>query len=107
MEISPCGGWRTWYHVSEFEILSKKIYITIVTSCLHKTAILGTAFILRRVLGISEFRKKFRCQVKLSQKVRRKNNGYNNNNNNNDNDNLIISKLLREKFIIFDVTMFY
>ena len=34
----------------------KKIEIPTVTSCLQKTAILGTAFILRRVLGISEFR---------------------------------------------------
>ena len=34
----------------------KKTDIPIVTSCLQKAAILGTAFILRRVVGISEFR---------------------------------------------------
>ena len=34
----------------------KKIDIPIITSCLQKTAILGTVFILRIVLGILEFR---------------------------------------------------
>ena len=24
MESSPCGGWRTWYHISQFEILPKE-----------------------------------------------------------------------------------
>ena len=41
-------------HNSKFYL--KKIDISIVTSCLKKIAILGIALILRRVLGISEFR---------------------------------------------------
>ena len=32
----------------------KNIGVPIITSCLQKAALLGTAFILRRVLGISE-----------------------------------------------------
>ena len=38
----------------ELENHLKTIGIPIVISCLQKTALLGTAFILRRVLGISE-----------------------------------------------------
>ena len=40
----------------KFKFYQKKIDISIVTSCFQKTAILGTTFILRRVLGILEFR---------------------------------------------------
>ena len=35
--------------------LEKRIDVPLVVPCLQKTALLGTAFILRRVLGISEF----------------------------------------------------
>ena len=38
----------------ELESHLKAIGIPIVVSCLHKAALLGTAFILRRVLDISE-----------------------------------------------------
>ena len=55
-EVVPVavGALVTITHNLKFYL--KKIDISIVTSCLQKTAILGTAFILRRVLGISEFR---------------------------------------------------
>ena len=40
----------------KFKFYLKKIDISIVKLCLQKTAILGIAFILRRVHGISEFK---------------------------------------------------
>ena len=40
----------------KFKFYLKKIDISIVKLCLQNTAILGTAFILRRVHGISEFK---------------------------------------------------
>ena len=55
----------------------KTIRIPIVISCLEKAALLGTAFILRRVLDISKCRSSHNV-VML----------YQNNNNNNDNNNI-------------------
>ena len=54
-EVVPVvvGALATKSH--NLNIYIKKIDVPIVTSCLQKTVILGTAFILR-VLGISEFR---------------------------------------------------
>ena len=55
-EVVPVmvGALGTISHNLKFYL--KKIDIFIITSCLQKTCILGTVFILRRVLGISEFR---------------------------------------------------
>ena len=55
VEVVPVvvSGLGTVSHNLKFYL--KKIDISVVT-CLLKTAILGTAFILRRVLGILEFR---------------------------------------------------
>ena len=55
-EVVPVvvGSLGTISHNLKFYL--KKIDIPIVTSCFQKTAILGTVFILRRVVGISEFR---------------------------------------------------
>ena len=55
-EVFPVvfGALGIMFHNLKFYL--KKIDIPFVTSCLKKTAILGTAFILRRVLDISEFR---------------------------------------------------
>ena len=55
--LCPCGCWRTWHHILQFEVLPKeKIGIAIIVSCFQKTVINETAFILRRVLGNSEVR---------------------------------------------------
>ena len=40
---------------NELEKHQKRIDVPLVVPCLQKTALLDTAFILRRVLGISEF----------------------------------------------------
>ena len=48
------GALGTISHNLKFYL--KKTDIPIVTSCLWKTVILGTASILRGVLGVSEFR---------------------------------------------------
>ena len=55
-EVVPvvAGALGTISHNLKFYL--KKIDIPIVILCLQKTAILGTAFILRRVLAISEIR---------------------------------------------------
>ena len=55
-EVVPvvAGALGTIPHNLKFYL--KKIDIPIVILCLQKTAILGTAFILRRVLAISEIR---------------------------------------------------
>ena len=69
-EIVPVvvGAFSTISHNLKFYL--KNIDIPIVTSCLQKTAILETTFILRRVLGISEFRQN--SEVKLSYPQMRK-----------------------------------
>ena len=65
----------------------KKIDIPIVTSCSQKTVILGTAFILRRVLGISEFGLNSNVKVDDESRKRKRKKKINNNNNNNNNNN--------------------
>ena len=69
-EIVPVvvGAFSTISHNLKFYL--KNIDIPIVTSCLQKTAILETTFILRRVLGISELRQN--SEVKLSYPQMRK-----------------------------------
>ena len=55
-EVVPVvvGGLGTLSHNLKFYL--KKIDIPIVISCLQKIAVLGSAFILRQVLGISELK---------------------------------------------------